>query len=294
MTTETPDLIFICFNKIKIYVPRTVADISLARKLLDMLDEDIREPQNKPQNEKSNQSICPYCGGEEKYPGAHVHVVPLRELMPGSSHTSFLYPQDDQTQRQLIESTPNTQDLASVPIQEVMDAPQIDAKPVNFFIPKFKWDKTKEKSYRTIFFFEHDDGSRVMIFYLNSRIFTTKEAVMILPYPVPYNYAPLRAIQNSKRTALKFYREYLAKQTEAEEARRQEVPNAVSEEEQKEAEAAKEVEDKRLEKLKQAAEVNKNRWAQKVKDEMPERTKELRKNIALKTVLGVGAEEQSL
>lgn len=134
--------------------------------------------------------------------------------------------------------------------QEITSCAKIEPIP-NFFIPKFEWDKTKEKNYRTIFFYEHEDGNRVMIFYLYSRIFTTKEAVMTLPYPVPYNCAPLRAIQNNKRTALKFYREYLAKEA---------LSNEI---------------------VRKTAEVNEHRWKEKVETEMSPRTKELREKFGI-------------
>lgn len=83
----------------------------------------------------------------------------------------------------------------------------------DFLIPKFDWDKNKEKNYKTLFFFEYEDGT-VMLSYQNSKTFTTKQKVMTLPYPVPDGYPPLKTIPSTnKRTAIRLYREYLVQQT---------------------------------------------------------------------------------
>ena len=140
-----------------------------------------------------------------------------------------------------------------------------------FVIPKFDWDKQAEKSYKTITFCEAEDG-KVMIFYTNSRVFTTKEKMMELPYPIPYGYPSLDCFNGNKKVAIRTYREYLATQGNG------------SQQPQKD----------RLETLKKVAEINKGRWSKDGdgKIEMKPRTKELHDNIAMKINLGVGAEQK--
>lgn len=79
----------------------------------------------------------------------------------------------------------------------------------NLFIQPFEWDKGSEKSFNRITFFERDDG-RVMIFYMNIRIFTTRDKIMQIPFPVPYGYPLLKDLNGNKRTAVREYRKYLA------------------------------------------------------------------------------------
>ena len=79
----------------------------------------------------------------------------------------------------------------------------------DWLIPKFEWDKDKEKSYKTLFFFEHEDG-RVMLSYMSCKMFTTKEKVMALHYPIPHGQPPKTALSVNNRTAVRIYREYLA------------------------------------------------------------------------------------
>lgn len=143
------------------------------------------------------------------------------------------------------------------------------------------WDKSKEKSYRTIFFVECEDG-RVGISYFNFKTFTTKNAVQSLPFPVPYMYGPLSKFGGNRRAAIRLYREYLFN-----EAHNAEVQDAIKRDEEREEQDAAE---KREEVLRREAEVNKTRWETKKekKGEMPQKTKELRK-----TVLGIGASEKN-
>lgn len=81
----------------------------------------------------------------------------------------------------------------------------------NFFIPEFIWDKKAAKSYKNLFFFDAEDG-RVMLSYFSGRVFTTKEKVMQIPYPLVEGYEPLRALSPNKRSSLRMYRQYLAEQ----------------------------------------------------------------------------------
>lgn len=381
MTTETTEIISLCFGSIQIYVPKTKEDIDRARKLLTMLEEDLNESksvivpveikpcrcsQTTPQDERQRQ---PLSHSEE------LHRIDnyVNALRAGDSFLAqvFSAPGDVSTgaslhtggrtrtspccqcdmcvsyrkQAEIMKQMDRTQleqygtDLMKVCFKNedtydqflnymgfISNTEQIEAKPISageredldvktstlsenaperilsdFFIPKFKWDKTKEKSYRTIFFFEHEDG-RVMISYMHSRIFTTKAVVLALPYPIPRNYPLLHSLGNNKRTAFRFYREYLAKEAASHELVRWKdknnqdkgifEDNQLHEAENKDedeimSEAAREAEEKRMEKLRKAAEVNAGRWKE---SDMSPRTKELRKNIVLKASMGVGAD----
>lgn len=79
----------------------------------------------------------------------------------------------------------------------------------DFLIPKFEWDCSKKKSYKTLFFFEHEDG-RVLLLYTGTKTFTTRERVLRLPYPVPNGYPALKVLSVTSRTAIRMYREYFA------------------------------------------------------------------------------------
>jgi hypothetical protein len=90
-------------------------------------------------------------------------------------------------------------------------SPRQDRKvrdPVDWLrIEEFDWDLKKEKSFKTIFFVELDDG-RVTISYSKCRYFTTKENVLKIPYPVPKNYLKFVKASNHKQAVAR-YREYL-------------------------------------------------------------------------------------
>ena len=109
----------------------------------------------------------------------------------------------DMTGEEKIESPPERKD-EGIPSSNSELTPRPD-----WLIPKFEWDKDKEKSYKTLFFFEHEDG-RVMLSYMSCKMFTTKEKVMALHYPIPHGQPPKTALSVNNRTAVRIYREYLA------------------------------------------------------------------------------------
>jgi len=185
----------------------------------------------------------------------------IRPIEPqGSPQTS----EKVQTPGQPIESPPDEAHGVPASIQAVLNPFEL--------IPKFVWDKSKEKSYRTIFFVECEDG-RVGISYFASKVFTTKEAIMAIPYPIPQGYAPLKTMNASQRAAIGKYQEYLAC-----EAPRQEVIGAGEL-----AKVGKDAAEKIKEALRLKAEVNAQRWqSPKPQKEMSDRTKQLRDNVVAK------------
>ncbi len=272
-----PEIIILRYGDIQINIPKSKQAISITKGLLQMLEEELNEePQGRAQTEIPKIGVvCP-----PEPPGPKLNGKELIIEVPHSMELNVIpvkISEDCARDQGAIETKTGTQPEQG--LNRILDVP------VEFFIPKFEWDKSKEKPYRTIFFFEHED-ERVMILYQNSRVFTMKEAVMSLPYPIPRNYAPLRTIQINKRTALKFYREYLAK-----EAHSNEIAAAIHDDEKDKGEAATESEEKRLEKLRRSAKVNKDRWKERVENEASERTKELRSKFALKATMGIGAEQ---
>lgn len=142
-------------------------------------------------------------------------------------------------------------------------------------IPKFEYEKKAEKSYDKLFFFEHEDG-RVMLSYMSCKLYTTKAAVLGIPFPVPYGYVPLKGLSMNHRTAVRAYRKYL----NGMDAGYPVLP------EEKESADATETETERKKKLKEAAEKNAARWKDG-KREMSARTKELRDGVVAKMVLGI-------
>lgn len=132
-----------------------------------------------------------------------------------------------------------------------------------FTIPKFKWDKNLEKSYRNMFFYEADDG-RVMLSYFSSKVFTTKDKVLQIPFPLVLGFEPLRKFNPNQRSALRFYRQYLAERDSA----------------------PKYIEKTTQDRIKENFE--KKEKAKEIAKEMSPKTKELHDNIAMKIMYGNG------
>ncbi|MDW7733703.1 MAG: hypothetical protein SCH66_14900, partial [Methanolobus sp.] len=71
-----------------------------------------------------------------------------------------------------------------------------------------------ETKYKSVVFAELPDG-RVMLSAWSCRIYTTREKILAIPYPVPPGY--LESVGSTNYTvAIKQYREYLAAQDEDE------------------------------------------------------------------------------
>lgn len=236
--SDSPERISLCCGTIQLYVPKTLKHIQTARKLLDLLEEELGR-------------------GDQEVVGIHPTTIESYNELSGM----------------VYDLNNNERSVADriEPIPQPPILPENAPTPKGLvFIPKFSWDRAKEKSYRTISFYEHEDG-RAMVSYSKCRFFTTKAYVESIPYPIPYGYEPFKSLDNNKRIALRFYREYLAQ-----EARDIEVQSAITK-------------DERTEKLLKVAEVNKARWNNESKSEMSPRTEELR-DLVIKKKVGVGAE----
>lgn len=232
------EIVSVVFGKVDLRLPKKKESINSVRKLLDLLEHEIQ----------GHVRATTYTQTHQDAPGRSEPALNVPMVQIGAVR------QPD-AQGAIEES-----ELKGIPVQP---------KTGFLLVPKFDWDKSKEKHYRTIFFFEHEDG-RVMIWYANNRVFTTKESVMAIPFPIPYKYVLPVGLPVNKRTAIRQYREYLFN-----EARNHEVRGAVNEQEEKDAA------EKREDALRQKAELNKARWEAKrgTKGTMSERTKELRKAI---------------
>ncbi len=242
METEE-EIVNINFGEVGMNLPRSIEAIQTARKLLDMLEENIRGEVNK--NHTCKSQGCPQ--NETKHP----QTIALQENR--------------------VESPAERKDEVIASIPQGTTSPQFET------IAKFEYDKSKEKSYKNLFFFEHSDG-RVMLSYSNGRLYTTQAAVMQIPFPVPCGYEPLKELSTNNKVAVRTYRKYLAE------------PEQKGMGIDKASDKASETE--RKEKLKRTAEVNAQRWqTPKPQKEMSQRTKELRDGIVAKMVLGVGAEK---
>ncbi len=174
------------FGDLSMTLPRDINAIALARELLDLFEDSIVSEwtckvcgctQNNPCPGGCSwaaPNLCSRCTGKIENP-----AVPV--IAPSSG--------------------PEEKFIQTGEIQKLPTAKEI-------LIGNFLFDKTQEKSFRTLFFVEMDDG-RVVLSYMQSRCYTTKENVLKLPYPVPNGYLKLIKIPN-KITALRMYREYLA------------------------------------------------------------------------------------
>lgn len=78
----------------------------------------------------------------------------------------------------------------------------------DLLIPRFEWKRECEKNYNKLLFAELPDG-RVMLSYMSAKVFTTKEKVLQIPFPVPPGYLKKCGAPNNV-TALLQYRKYLA------------------------------------------------------------------------------------
>ncbi len=116
-----------------------------------------------------------------------------------------------------------------------------------YLIPKFGYDPAQEKEikeYTNMSVVEMTDG-RAVVIYQGAHYYTTKEKIMQIPYPVPYKYLAGRVLSTTGAMCLRAYRHHLA--TISAEKLDQNVETG----------------DERTEKLKETAEVNKERWKHK-------------------------------
>ncbi len=271
MEENSVEIIKIVFGSVELSLPKSKVWITKVRKLLDMLEEDISDEPSKEDKKVTNLSQ------EESTLLRGMVERPTNVLgHAGLNKSDFMCKAPDGGEDRPLSETGAGKENA---IQTLPHHPEAAFK----LIPKFEWDKSKEKNYRTIFFFEHDDG-KVMISYFNFKTFTTKEAVLSIPFPVPYRYTPLGIFTGNRRAAIRLYREYLFN-----EARNAEVQGAVKRDEGQEE---KDAQIEREAALRKKAEINAARWKPQEK-EMSARTKELRKNIVAKLTLGVGSERRN-
>lgn len=282
MTIEQSERISLCYNQLQIYIPKTKEDIARARKLLDLLEEEVNEESKPPrtplpETPHTQYCLCDRCETNRREI-KESEIAPAAPKLTGSPQTS---PQDER-QGHHTERPAIAQKMASMPIQTVIDTPQVEASTPSardqdgpstktseienpahianlepFSCAKFYHGESEEKFYRSLFYIEHEDG-RVMLRYMSSKYFMQKADVEALPFPIPRNFTPLKTVSSNKRTAIRFYREYLGLEA------------------QKASDADVQEESERLEKLRKVAEVNKDRWKEKVETEMSPRTRGLR------------------
>lgn len=97
---------------------------------------------------------------------------------------------------------------ASDPQEDIItEFPKLPTKD-DLLIPRFSWDKKDERTYKRLIFAELPDG-KVMLNYIGGRVFSTKEKILRIPYPVPNAYLIRMGITNNHSTAIRLYREYL-------------------------------------------------------------------------------------
>jgi cell division protein ZapA (FtsZ GTPase activity inhibitor) len=89
------------------------------------------------------------------------------------------------------------------------EKPVLSLTEADLTVPKFPHDKTLEKWFRTLFYFEHPDG-RVVLNYMSGLTYTTKEKVLKLPFPFENGYFKNAGFQAATHiTAIRLYREFL-------------------------------------------------------------------------------------
>ncbi len=88
------------------------------------------------------------------------------------------------------------------------EKPIISLTKADLTVPKFPHDKKLEQSYKTLFYLEMPDG-RTVLRYMGGILYTTKEKILTLPYPMPNGYLKETGLSANQCTGLRLYREHL-------------------------------------------------------------------------------------
>jgi hypothetical protein len=128
----------------------------------------------------------------------------LKEVAPKPESPA----QIKQTETEPAHSNSKPSDLLSTQTQPQLQPHPM--RPVDLKLSAFEFDKTKMQWYKPIQFLELPDG-RVVICYSNSHYYTSKDAVMQIPYPIPKGYfSKENGWSSTIEQAFKNYRKYLA------------------------------------------------------------------------------------
>ncbi len=201
----------IIFGEVEIYLPESIKSISMARNLLDLLEDEI-----------VSGWVCKHCGCTESSPcpGGCSWVAPnvcSRCIAEGAPEI----PESSVTQKQNIiappvkvsdTKKPETQGSNTTADSKSSGATVNIIHPEDLKLHSFKHDKNKMQQYKSLFFQELPDG-RVVLEYHNAHYYTTKELVLRLPYPFPKRYFKKNGWSSSVKMAFKTYRRYLAETT---------------------------------------------------------------------------------
>lgn len=87
-------------------------------------------------------------------------------------------------EQQLEQNRTMLQGLKNPKLPDKLPKQQPNLTKDNIIIPRFTHDPALEKSYRTLFYYEHPDG-RVVLRYMAGLLYSTKERLKQIPYPVP-------------------------------------------------------------------------------------------------------------
>jgi hypothetical protein len=218
------------FGNVEMRLPHTSKAIALVRRLLDIFGEDLNETEtgpdavnetisnigvegngSRPKIEAQDGEVkCPDCGSTHLWKQGSVR------LAGGIKYKYSCQDCDRKFQSDIDRPRAGKNKVAVVDIPKEPKKPGSAAplKSSDLLIPRFEWDPKAEKLYKKISFYEHEDG-RVMVFYMNIRVFTTKQAMLSIPYPVPYGYEILSGFTGNRKTAIRIYREYLATQEQS-------------------------------------------------------------------------------
>lgn len=79
----------------------------------------------------------------------------------------------------------------------------------DLLISPFEYEKKLEKFHKPLFICELPDG-RVALRYMSGKVFTTREKILSIPYPVPAGYLKNIGLAANPLTAIRHYRAYLA------------------------------------------------------------------------------------
>ena len=119
--------------------------------------------------------------------------------------------------------TPDNSVVQSGQCAEILEIPGFDSPaaplilhPSDLKNTKFDYDNDKMQKYKTLYFIELPDG-RVVLKYGGVRYYSTKDAVMQLPFPFPKKYFSKGGNWSSNvEQAFKMYRRHLAERKEPE------------------------------------------------------------------------------
>lgn len=228
----------VVFGEIKLYLPETIEAINAARTLLSLIEDRVvsgwvckhcgcTKPTPYPKGRSwAAPNVCSRCAEENApeipEPKTFRNVsLPARESSATAEENLKCPDPLKDLAKQELDKHDSEQKPYKITIsgkgriakRDVVPQPILDIlSPKDMKLCAFEYDADKLQQYKTLFFQELPDG-RVVLEYINSHYYTSKEAVMQIPYPFQKGYFSKETGWSSTvEQAFRTYRQYLAEQ----------------------------------------------------------------------------------